>query len=112
VRYVVWNHGSEQVKGFLLRAGRFVKQTQGRLRHDSSPWAQDVARIFIKNEEVEEIEFKNMVMKLMDDILSIRSYGSARPEIMIPTQIVGKEMFVEALSDLISKKSKKEASCH
>jgi hypothetical protein len=55
VRYVVWNHGSEQVKGFLLRAGRFVKQTQGRLRHDSSPWAQDVARIFIKNVEVEEI---------------------------------------------------------
>jgi hypothetical protein len=61
------------------------------------------------NEEVEEIEFKNMVMKLMDDILSIRSYGSARPEIMIPTKIVGKEMFVEALSELISKKSMKEA---
>lgn len=60
------------------------------------------------NEEVEEIEFKNMVMKLMDDILSIRSYGSARPEIMIPTRIVGKEMFVEALSELISQKSKKE----
>ena len=55
VRYVVWHNGTEQLKGFLLRAGKFVKQTQGRLRCDPSPWAQDVSRIFLKNEEVEEV---------------------------------------------------------
>jgi len=59
-------------------------------------------------QEAEVIQFKNEVMKLMDDFLSIRSYGVARPEIMIPTKIVGKEMFVEALADLITSKSNKE----
>jgi hypothetical protein len=55
VRYVIWDKGNDRVKGFLLRAGKFVKQTQGRLKHDPSPWAQDVARIFQKNESVEEV---------------------------------------------------------
>ena len=58
--------------------------------------------------EVEINEFKHEIMKLMDDFLSIRSYGVARPEIMIPTHIVGKEMFVEALTDLLTKKSSKD----
>jgi hypothetical protein len=55
VRYVIWRNGNERLKGFLIRAGKFVKQTNGRLQHDPSPWAQEVARIFLKNEEVEEI---------------------------------------------------------
>ena len=59
-------------------------------------------------QEVELNEFKSEVMKLMNDLLSIRSYGVARPEIMIPTKIVGKEMFVEALTDLLTKKSNGE----
>lgn len=58
--------------------------------------------------EIEILEFKNEIIKLMDDFLSIRSYGVARPEIMIPTKIVGKEMFIEALTDLLSNKSNKD----
>jgi hypothetical protein len=60
------------------------------------------------NEELELLEFKNQVLKLMDDFLTIRSYGVARPEIMIPTRIVGKELFLEALEDLLSQKTSKE----
>lgn len=62
----------------------------------------------VSNEELEISNFKSEVLKLMNDFLSIRSYGSARPEIMIPTRIVGQEMFIEALTDLLSKKSNKE----
>lgn len=61
----------------------------------------------IKSSNEESSNFKFAVMKLMDEILSIRSYGVARPEIMIPTKIVGKEMFVEALSDLINQENNK-----
>lgn len=69
---------------------------------------QEPAPVKITNEELEVNEFKNSIMKLMDDFLSIRSFGVARPEIMIPTRIVGKEMFVEALTDLLSQKSNKD----
>lgn len=64
--------------------------------------------IEISNEDLEINNFKSEVLKLMSDFLSIRSYGSARPEIMIPTKIVGQEMFIEALTDLLSQKSNKE----
>lgn len=73
------------------------------------------AKVGIENEvprlsehDIELNELKHSIMKLMDDFLSIRSYGVARPEIMIPTRIVGKEMFVEALTDLISQKESKK----
>jgi len=69
---------------------------------------QEPSPIKVSNEELESNNFKFAVMKLMDDFLSIRSYGVARPEIMIPTQIVGKEIFVEALADLISQGSNKD----
>jgi len=69
---------------------------------------QEPVPVKITNEELEVNEFKNSIMKLMDDFLSIRSFGVARPEIMIPTRIVGKEMFVEALTDLLSQKSNKD----
>lgn len=55
VRYIVWKDGSDRVKGFLIRAGRIVSRTQGRLTHDPSPWAPEVARIFQKNSNVEEV---------------------------------------------------------
>jgi hypothetical protein len=59
-----------------------------------------------KEEKVDEaaskrMELRTRVLKLMDDLLSVRSYGSARPEIMIPTHIAGKEMLAEALVDLM-----------
>lgn len=69
---------------------------------------QEPVPVKISNEELEINEFKNSIMKLMDDFLSIRSFGVARPEIMIPTRIVGKEMFVEALTDLLTQKSNKD----
>lgn len=62
-------------------------------------------KVEITKEEVEINEFKNQIMSLMNDILSVQSYGSARQEILMTTKIVGKEMFVEALTDLLSKKS-------
>jgi hypothetical protein len=62
----------------------------------------------IKDKDLEINELKYSIMKLMDDFLSIRSYGASRPEIMIPTRIVGKELFVEALTDLLSQKSSKD----
>ena len=55
VRYAIWHNGSERVTGFLIRAGKFIKETRGRLKHDPNPWAQEVARIFLKHEEVEEV---------------------------------------------------------
>jgi hypothetical protein len=61
------------------------------------------------DEKEQKIEsFKFQIMKLMDDFLTIQSYGSARPEIMIPTRIVGKELFVEALQDLLKQEDNKK----
>jgi hypothetical protein len=53
-------------------------------------------------------DFSHQIMKLMDDFLTVRSYGSARPEIMIPVRITGKELFIEALKDLISQEDNKK----
>lgn len=55
VHYTIWQNNAGYARGFLIRAGRFVKETRGRLKHDPNPWAQDVARIFLKYEEVEEV---------------------------------------------------------
>lgn len=61
------------------------------------------------DENKQKVEnFKHSILKLMDDFLSIRSYGSARPEIMIPTHIAGKEMFVEALQDFLTQQENKQ----
>jgi hypothetical protein len=48
---------------------------------------------------------KSAINKLMDDFLSIRSYGSVSPVWRVPIKIAGKEMFIDALIDLISDKS-------
>lgn len=53
-------------------------------------------------------ELRHRLLKMMDDLLSVRSYGSARPEIMIPTRIAGKEMLAEALVDLIESGGNKD----
>lgn len=59
-----------------------------------------------KAQKINELKFQ--IMKLMDDFLTIQSYGSARPEIMIPTRIVGKELFIEALQDLLEQEDNKK----
>lgn len=59
--------------------------------------------------ELSELEsIRNGIFKLMDDFLTIRSYGSVSPVWRVPIKITGKEMFVEALIDLISDKSFKD----
>lgn len=60
-------------------------------------------------ESPQDSGFRDKVMRLLDECLSIRSYGSARPEVMMTTRIVGKEMFVEALADLIDGDEKDKA---
>lgn len=62
----------------------------------------------IDEKQQKSLEFKHKVMKLMDDFLTIRAYGSARPEIMMETRIVGKEMFVVALQDLLTSEENKD----
>lgn len=55
VRFSCWANGKGYRTGFLIRAGKFLKESKGRLKSDENPWAQDVARIFLKNEDVEEV---------------------------------------------------------
>lgn len=64
--------------------------------------------IKIDEKQLKIDEFKHQVMKLMDDFLVVRSFGVARPEILIPTKIVGKELFIEALQDLLSSQENKK----
>jgi hypothetical protein len=61
-----------------------------------------------KTNESEIDLIKAKIYKLMDDMLSIRAYGSVSPVWRVPTKISGKEMFVEALLDLISDNSIKD----
>jgi DNA-binding transcriptional MerR regulator len=57
--------------------------------------------------QIEQIKFG--IFNLIDECLTIRSYGSARKHILDDTvKIVGKEMFVEALIDYMDDKSLKE----
>lgn len=55
-------------------------------------------------------ELRHRILRLIDQTLSVRSYGSARPEIMIPTRIAGKELLAEALVDMLETDGKKEAA--
>jgi len=54
-------------------------------------------------------ELKHRVIRMMDEMLRIRSHGSVRPEMMMPTSIEGKEMFAEALVDMIGEDDRKDA---
>ena len=60
----------------------------------------------VSKEQQELLEFKSNVLYLMDNFLTVRSNGSARQELIQNSiSISGKEMFVEALLDLITKKN-------
>jgi predicted house-cleaning noncanonical NTP pyrophosphatase (MazG superfamily) len=49
-------------------------------------------------------DIRNTIMELIDNSLRITSYGSARKEIQATVKIVGKEMLVEALINMIKDK--------
>jgi hypothetical protein len=57
----------------------------------------------------EEEMFKSKVMNLMEQLLSIRTYGPVDRYLRAGTiKVVGKEMFLEALMDLLKDKSSKD----
>lgn len=62
----------------------------------------------LTKEEVSKIELKASIMDLMNDFLRIVSLGGARKNILPHVQIDGKELFVEALLDLLSTKEYKD----
>jgi len=63
-------------------------------------------KIEVNKDELEFLALKASVIKLMDNYLSIRSYGSARSELLNNNfKISGKEMFAEALIDFLSDKT-------
>ena len=63
-------------------------------------------KIEVNKDELEFLALKASVIKLMDNYLSIRSYGSARSELLNNNcTISGKEMFAEALIDFLSDKT-------
>lgn len=65
--------------------------------------------IEMSKEEKEYREMKMGILNLIDNYLSIRSYGTPRQELVENNvKIDGKEMFAEALIDLIKGESKKE----
>ena len=66
-------------------------------------------KVEITKQQEEMDMLKYGILKLMDNCLSIRSYGSARAELLNGSlAISGKEMFVEALLDLIDGKKSGE----
>ena len=70
----------------------------------------DLPKLIKSPEEMEIEQLKYGIMKLMDNCLTIRSYGSTRKHILEDTvKIAGKEMFVEALIDFMSDKSLKDS---
>jgi len=66
----------------------------------------------VNNNEVklnEEDLFKSKVMNLMDQLLSVRTYGPVDRYLRAGNiKVAGKEMFLEALMDLLKDKSSKE----
>lgn len=72
----------------------------------TSQTIKDEPKVEISKEQLEMNLMKAGIMKLMDNLLTIRSYGSARAELLNGAlAISGKEMFVEALLDLFSSKN-------
>jgi hypothetical protein len=69
----------------------------------------DLPKLIKSPEEMEVEQLKYGILKLMDNCLTIRAYGSARRNILEDTvKIAGKEMFIEALIDFMNDKSLKE----
>lgn len=60
-------------------------------------------------EEMQVEQLKNSLLQLLDNCLTIRSYGAPRKNILQDTvKIAGKEMFIEALIDFMSNESLKD----
>ena len=69
----------------------------------------DIPKLIKSPEEMQIEELKFNLMKLMDNCLTIRSYGTPRRNVLQDTvKIAGKEMFIEALIDFMSNESLKE----
>jgi hypothetical protein len=67
-------------------------------------------KIQTSKEEQEILELKSHIKFLLDNLLSIRSNGSARQELLNNSiSISGKDLFIEALVDLLGKKSINES---
>jgi len=66
----------------------------------------ELPKLIKSKEESQLEEIKYDLLKLLDNCLTIRAYGSARRNILEDTvKIAGKEMFIEALIDYMSEKS-------
>lgn len=75
----------------------------------SNTKVNELPKLIKSAEEMEFEQIKFGIMSLLDNCLTIRAYGSAHRNILQDTvKIAGKEMFVEALIDLMSDKSLKE----
>jgi hypothetical protein len=69
----------------------------------------DLPKLIKSPEEMQIEQLKGSIVQLMDNCLTIRSYGSSRKNVLQDTvKIAGKEMFVEALIDFMSNESLKE----
>ena len=67
-------------------------------------------QVKMSKEETEILELKSHIKFLLDNLLSIRSNGSARQELLNNSiTISGKDLFIEALVDLLGKKSINES---
>lgn len=63
----------------------------------------------IKETNEERVDIKSAIFNLMENYLTIRSYGSARAELLSSQlKIDGKEMFVEALLDMVNNFAKED----
>jgi len=69
----------------------------------------DLPKLIRSQEEMELENLKYSILKLLDECLTIRSYGGSRKNVLENTvKIAGKEMFIEALIDFITDKSLRE----
>lgn len=67
-------------------------------------------KVQISKEEQAVLELKSHIKFLLDNLLTIRSNGSARQELLNNSiSISGKDLFIEALVDLLSKKTINES---
>jgi hypothetical protein len=71
-------------------------------KYTNSPVGEEIKKTFKINEED---AFKYKVLKLMDDLLRVQTYGPiTRYQVAGTMKVAGKELFLEALLDLMSEK--------
>ena len=72
--------------------------------------AKDSKPIEVSKEHLELEAFRATILGLLDQTLSIRNYGTGyKHDQLIAHKIDGKEMFIEALLDILSKKENNKA---